>query len=356
MNTNSQEIVLSNAKQAMDYLTAHEESVVKVAARGLDGRKLSRMAAMAFARDPKLIGCTGKSILMSVIHAAQLGLQIGWGSADAYLVPFFNKDAKVREAQLLVGYRGIIKMASRGGGPGKFDADVVYEQDEFDYEQGTNEFLRHKPAFGERGRPTHVWAMATWPNGQKKFIVMSASEVEKIRQVSNGRDSAPWRCNWPEMAKKTAIHRLGKTVPLSDEATEAIRYVDESEFNYDESPAGAPAVVPPRRLKDWHPPVKAAPAEAPAYPEGDGDDHPPNEEVSPAPPPAPRRASPPSGPPTAVAPGAVPHRPGRPARRPAPVKSPAAAPPLEPAVEDAPTATTEDVNLENDAPNDAQLE
>jgi recombination protein RecT len=51
--------------------------------------------------------CTPKSIAVSALRAATLGLSVDPALGKAYLVPFKN------EATLVVGYKGLIDLATR---------------------------------------------------------------------------------------------------------------------------------------------------------------------------------------------------------------------------------------------------
>ena len=87
----------------------------------------------------------------------------------------------------------------------------------------------------------YVYAVANFVGGGIQFEVMSRAEVEAVRDKSQGYQSAvasakrrnrpdvdsPWVSYFEEMAKKTAIRRLAKYLPLSVEAARAVA-VDEA--------------------------------------------------------------------------------------------------------------------------------
>ena len=75
------------------------------------------------------------------------------------------------------------------------------------------------------------YAVYTLTNGGYEFIVMSKEDVEKhARRFSKSYNNGPWRTNFDEMAKKTAIKKLLKYAPIS---TEFVRQTvtDESTIN-----------------------------------------------------------------------------------------------------------------------------
>lgn len=150
-----------------------------------------------------LAKCTPLSIVGAALHAAQLGLEIG-PLQEAYLVP------RGGECTFMTGYKGLIKLAYIGGVD--VEAQPVREFDEFDYVYGTDAYLRHKPARGDRGKVVEYWSMGKRIDGSGgKFVVVDQAYVDK-RKAKGGPS---WK-DWPEeMALKTAVRALMRTTPLS---------------------------------------------------------------------------------------------------------------------------------------------
>lgn len=196
----------------------------------LTADRLARLALTEFRKTPALHKCTPQSIVSSAMQAAQLGLEFGGVLGQAYMVPY--KD----EATLIIGYKGLAELARRSGQIVNIQATAVYANDEFDWEEGLTPRIQHKPAKTNRGEMTHVYAIAWFKAGMTQFVVMSREDVEKIRGGSNGyqmakrfNKSSPWDTHFEEMAKKTAIRRLSKQLPMSPEIRQAIEQDDRRE-------------------------------------------------------------------------------------------------------------------------------
>ncbi|MDK4605731.1 recombinase RecT, partial [Kingella kingae] len=70
----------------------------------------------------------------------------------------------------IIGYRGMIDLARRSGQIISLSARAVYENDEFSYEYGLHEDLKHKPyEDGDSGALTHVYAVAKLKDGGVQF-------------------------------------------------------------------------------------------------------------------------------------------------------------------------------------------
>ena len=107
------------------------------------------------------------------------------------------------------------------------NADIVYENDEFDYQSGLNPTLLHRPkVFEDRGKPIGCYAVATLPSGERAFKVLSKTDVMKFKEFSKSKDSkfSPWNPdNDPELSmwRKTAIKQLAKFLPKNSTIFEA---------------------------------------------------------------------------------------------------------------------------------------
>jgi len=198
------------------------EALTEVATRHLTADKLQRIAVACWKQNPKLQECDPQSFLLSVLEAAKYGLDPSGGAlGQAYLVPHWNKKKGTSECTLIIGYRGLISLVRRAGDVATLTAECVYEKDLFEYELGLDEKLKHIPSTDEdRGRITRVYAIARFKDGMSyQFAVMSRAEVDRIMRGTQSKgDWGPWKDHYPEMAKKTAVRRLVKMLPIATES------------------------------------------------------------------------------------------------------------------------------------------
>ena len=194
--------------------------------------RLTRIVMTECRKTPALLNCAPESFYGAVLQCAQLGLEPGGALGHCYLLPFGNGKAKDGRpnAQLIIGYRGMIDLARRSGQISSINAYVVHEADEFSYELGLHPDITHKPsALAERGPVTYVYAVAVLKGGGVQFEVMSRAEIEAVRKQSKAGNSGPWCTHWEEMAKKTVIRRLFKYLPVSIEAVRAVEIDEKSD-------------------------------------------------------------------------------------------------------------------------------
>lgn len=209
---------MSNMTPARQLATTFEQwkpTLRAILPRHLDADRIIKIAVSSFARNPTLQQCSLGSVIQAVIVAAELGLEPGSYSGEAYLVPFKGK------ATLIPGYKGLIKLAKQHGDVVSVSAYCVDESDLFEVELGLEPRIVHKPNLtGRTGKLKAVYAIARMKDGGFAFDFMLPAEVEAIRIRSRGGSSGPWQTDYHEMAKKTVIKRMLKLLPMSAERPE----------------------------------------------------------------------------------------------------------------------------------------
>lgn len=202
------------------------EAVAKVLPKILTPERFVRVAITAMTRTPKLRECDRASFFSAMLSLAQTGLEPD--GRRAHLIPFENRKRGVVECQLIIDYKGLVELAMRSGLLSYIHADVVCEGDVFEYSLG--EIKAHVPWFLRRdadrpkdpGEIFAAYALARFKDGSAKAEVMSIHEVNAIRARSKAGQSGPWVSDFAEMAKKTAVRRLSKWLPLSPEYRDAL--------------------------------------------------------------------------------------------------------------------------------------
>lgn len=177
--------------------------------------KLIRVVLTELRRNDDLLKCHTASVLGCVMTAAQLGLEIGAHLGHAYLIPY------KKECTLIIGYKGLCELVYRSGHVSGVWARVVRTGDVFEWEEGSEPKLVHKPSV-TGGEVTHAYAVVKMKDGFTRFEVMTLADVKEIKARSKAASDGPWVTDFPEMAKKTALRRICKTLPQSPELARAI--------------------------------------------------------------------------------------------------------------------------------------
>jgi recombination protein RecT len=174
--------------------------------------RLMRTLKISVERLPKLLECDRQSLFNAAMSAACLGLEVDGVTGQAYVMPFKNK------AQLVIGYKGYVTMAARSGIT--MTGSVVRDGDEFDYELGSNAFVRHKPALGNRGRIIASWAVGAAIGRPAIISVLGIDDLLAIKAKSPGarKSDSPWNdpaIGFPAMCEKSGKRRLSRSLPLN---------------------------------------------------------------------------------------------------------------------------------------------
>lgn len=202
-----------------EWILASAGEIRKALPKMMDEERFIRIATTAVSTNSALQECESKSFCIALLQSAQLGLEPNTPLGQAYLIPY----KKVCQFQL--GYKGILTLAYRTGEFEFIDAQVVYQNDEFEFEYGLDRKLKHKPAKGNRGEVEWYYAVYKLKSGGSGFVVMSYEDIlehAKKYSKSYNSSSSPWQTAFDEMAKKTCIKKALKYAPTSVEFQKAI--------------------------------------------------------------------------------------------------------------------------------------
>ena len=154
-NGNNLPAIPARAPTAVDTLHAllqrSKAQIALALPRHMTPERMIRVALTACHRSPALLECSPVSVLGCVIQAGELGLELTGPLGQAYMVPYWNKNTKQKEAQFQVGYRGLIKLAFNSSMVSYFNAHCVHENDAFEFNYGTSQRLKHTPSLTTRG-------------------------------------------------------------------------------------------------------------------------------------------------------------------------------------------------------------
>jgi recombination protein RecT len=166
------------------------------------------------------------SLFASILSGAEIGLVPSELLGEFYLIP--RKIDGRETITPLIGYKGLIKILMRGSNVTKIHANCVFEGDEFFVEYGLEPKIKHIPKMdGEKNsnKLKYVYVVAKLSSGDFQFVVMSKSEILKIKAMSkynnelylnDNKDPQMW------MVKKTALIQLAKLLPKDYYGTKAV--------------------------------------------------------------------------------------------------------------------------------------
>jgi recombination protein RecT len=223
----SQALATKNDLKQILNSEAMRNQFALVLPKHLSPERFCRIAITALTRTPKLANCTKESFMKCLLDLSAFGLEPD--GRRAHLIPYGDT------CTLVIDWKGLAELALRSGMIAKLHADLICENDVFEFNLG--EVVAHKIDFRQpRGEPYAAYAMAETKDGAKFVQVLTKEEIEKIRDASQGYKAAlkynkadsPWMVAPGEMWKKTAFRRLSKWLPLSSEFRDAIEKDDDA--------------------------------------------------------------------------------------------------------------------------------
>lgn len=247
--TKSGVLPLTEINKFEDFISAPAvlERIKIVLPAHLNAERMMRTVALAAYKNPKLREVHMMSLLGATMTLASLGLEPNTPLGHAYLIPFDKNryDRKTNQyvlervdVNVILGYKGLIDLARRTGSLVSITAKIVYQGDEWSYEYGSNQHLRHRPVGLTEGRkPKDAYAFAKLTDGEA-FEVLPYGEALSFRRYSQAYQTAqrqiddagknekdawkaksagetPWIKHEREMVQKTMVRRLSNWLPMS---------------------------------------------------------------------------------------------------------------------------------------------
>jgi len=170
-------------------------------------------------RSPKLQEAFIKnpaSLFASILHCAEMGLNPSQMVGEFFFIPYKDSITPI------LGYKGLLTLLMRSSKVKKIWSEVVYEDDDFEYELGLEPKLLHTPNHHSVRNSKNIkciYACAKIEN-EVIFKVMFKNEIQNIINMSkvpnelffnDKKDPEQW------MAKKTVLKQLAKLMPKDDD-------------------------------------------------------------------------------------------------------------------------------------------
>lgn len=192
----------------------------------LSADRMARIVLTEFSKTPALQSCSMNSIAACIMTASQLGLEIGVGG-QAYMIPYKGV------ATLVPGWKGLVDLVSRAGRASVWTG-AVFDGDEFDWELGSEPFLRHKPG-GENDPDlmTHVYAIGK-VNGSETPVIECWTN-DRVRKhfernvIPSLKSNHYANKHWEMYARKVVLLQVLKYMPQSFELQAAVEVSHASE-------------------------------------------------------------------------------------------------------------------------------
>ncbi len=198
----------------------------------IPAERFKRVLMTAIQQNPKLATADRPTLFMSAMKAAHDGL-LPDGREGALVI--YNTKIKINgvdkwvdAVQWMPMIGGLRKKVRNSKEIATWDAKVVYEKDEFIYEDGLDLILKHKPYLdGPAGEVRAAYSVAKLKSGEVSVDVMARWQIDRIRNLSKSKDKGPWVDHYAEMAKKTVARRHSKVLPMSTDLDDLLRGDDD---------------------------------------------------------------------------------------------------------------------------------
>lgn len=171
----------------------------------------------------KVVASAPQTIITSALKAAALDLPIDPALGTAYVVPFKNKVKKPDgteqwrdEAQLIIGWKGLVQLAQRTGLYKRINADYVYEGERIVDDRITGDI--HIEGEKTSDKVIGYFAYFKLINGFEKCVCWTKEKVQAHEQKNRKGQymTKAWRDDFDSMGRKTVLRELiSKWGPMS---------------------------------------------------------------------------------------------------------------------------------------------
>lgn len=201
-------------------------------------------------KQPDLLDCTPASLVGALMQGGMLGLE-PVGAGGYWLAPFWQKANPAkniparRNVTMIIDYRGLMGMARRTREVKTVDWREVRVGDIFEYEYGSQGFLKHrpedKPIHSRNGNEqtereiTHCYAYGILSSGSIVFEVMRKEDIEWHRdRYSKAAGSGPWVTSFDQMGAKTCVRKLADKLPFDPLLSRAVEIDSKTELSVEQ--------------------------------------------------------------------------------------------------------------------------
>lgn len=223
--------------EILDHVEQHKADVVKflsmfdisfdVFQAGLHVLLMSKME-----REPDFFDqVSTESVMEALFRCAKDGL-IPDGK-EAAIGHFLAKGAKLATATYMPMRDGFVKVLWRTGMVLDINDNVVTENEEdegrFEYEEGTNGFIRHRPSMKRTDKDVALaaYCVINLVGGGTIREVVTQDELRKIAKMSKSSARAEWKF---QMDRKAALRRIMGKMPKNKWVEQLLAHDD---LNYD---------------------------------------------------------------------------------------------------------------------------
>ena len=246
----------SSGPTLKQMLATQQSEIARALPKSMDADTFTRIALTTMKTSDVLAECNPRTYISCLMLCAQLGFEPG-PLGRVYFVPRKVKvNANGREfwdnqVTFQIGYQGWIELARRSKEIRRVECRAVYPGDEFSFEYGSNQHLRHVPngepvgllgvevQYQGKGQnktrtvvkgdesaidPTKVYAYVKFENGEEAFHVMAYSDALAYRRFA--KTKKVWDQHPLPMALKTVFLRLKTWLPATIEMDRAAAHDD----------------------------------------------------------------------------------------------------------------------------------
>lgn len=197
-------VTISALKDVQNTLDSMRDKFATALASHIEPDKFLQVVKTAIAKNETLLQCDRPSLWLACMEAASKGL-LPDGIQGA-IVPFKG------QAKFMAMDTGLKDVVWKTGRISAWHREVVKAGDEFEFELGSDPFIKHKKKLGGRGEVIAAYSIVTMTDGTKSIKLIDIDDINKAKSRSKRPDQA-WASDFDRMAEKTVSRLHYKDLP-----------------------------------------------------------------------------------------------------------------------------------------------
>ena len=226
-------------RQVIEEIEYKKDAITSVVSSWTTYDKFIAHAELYLDKNSYKLDKISKEIIIAdcIIDAAKIGIYVD--GRNAHLISSDIKDkatgrVKFTSCQLRIDYKGMRTIAKRHLPIIDIYAEVVREEDEFDYQLGDYPAIKHVPSLSRnQSKRIYCYAIAKLSNGHIIREVMTEQEIAIVR--SKAQTQKIWNEFTSQMWKKSVLRRLCDKLldDVDSTAMSAMLDVENKEYDFE---------------------------------------------------------------------------------------------------------------------------
>lgn len=205
------------------------DQVARALPEGINAKRFIRVCETAVLARPNFLFVPPHLLEAELLRCAALGLEPNSPLGHYFLAPELLASG-AWSVSAIMGYKGMLQLIHRTPSIEFVRVAAIRENDEYDYDQGTEAYIVHKQALTDRGDPLVyyvIWKRAGVPRADFELVTLDEIQERKQFSVMAEAEGSAWNVHEDLMNRKTALRIAFTFMPVDSNVASAVAGLDQ---------------------------------------------------------------------------------------------------------------------------------